>query len=64
MTAWDELEEVKVVVTAYLKAGEVVEGLLHAAVGLLDDKGAVAEDVVATMGLDPAGTDRRVSSWR
>ena len=64
MAAWGELEEVEVVDTAYLKTGEVVEGPLHAVVGLLDDEGAVAEDVVTTTGLDLAGMDRRVSSWR
>jgi hypothetical protein len=64
VAAWGELEEVEVVDTAYLKTGEVVEGPLHAVVGLLDDEGAVAEDVVTATGLDLAGMDRHVSSWR
>ena len=64
VAAWGELEEVEAVDTAYLKAGEIVEGPLHAVVDLLDDKGAVSEDIVAATGLDLAGTDSRVSSWR
>lgn len=64
VAAWGELEEIEAVDTAQFKAGEVVEGPLHAVVGLLDDEGAVAEDVVTTTGLDLAGMDRRVSSWR
>ena len=64
MAAWGELEEIEAVDTAQFKAGEIVEGPLHAVVDLADDKGALAEDAVAAMGLDLTCADRRVSSWR
>jgi hypothetical protein len=64
VAACGELEEIEAVDTAQFKAGEVVEGPLHAVVDLADDKGALAEDAVAAMGLDLTCADRRVSSWR